>query len=118
VLSVLILGFWTGCAAPDQEIDLVSFNSAVDQRLIAHYYQQEALRHRQQADELDVRADLYARMFGPDSDWVSGTRLLAQSYRLTADDRERLATEHLDARRKIRSSASALRPQASSERTP
>ena len=113
-----MLGFLTGCAAPDQEIDLASFNSAFDQRLIAHYYQEEAFRSRQQADELDARADLYERMFGPESDWVSGTRLLAQSYRLTADDRDRLAKEHLDAGRNVRSSASTVRPQASSERTP
>lgn len=118
MLSVLILGFWMGCAAPDHEIDLASFNSTIDQRLIARYYQEEAFRYRQQADELDARGDLYERMFGPDSDWVSGARLLAQSYRFTADDRERLATEHLDAGRNPRSSASALRPQASSERTP
>ena len=112
------MGFWAGCAAPDQEIDLASFNSTIDQRLIARYYQEEAFRFRQQANELDARGDLYERMFGPDSDWVSGARLLAQSYRFTADDRERLATEHLDAGRNARSSASALRPQASSERTP
>ena len=113
-----MLGIWTGCAAPDQEIDLASFNSAIDQRLIARYYQEEAFRYRQQADELDTRGEMYARMFGPDSDWVSGARLLAQSYRLTADDRERLAKDHLDAGRNVRSSAPALRPQASSERTP
>ena len=118
MLSVLILGFWMGCAAPDQEIDLASFNSTIDQHLIARYYQEEAFRYRQQADELDARGDLYERMFGSDSDWVSGARLLAQSYRFTANDRERLATEHLDAGRNARSSASALRPQASSERTP
>jgi hypothetical protein len=62
VLSVLILGFWAGCAAPDQEIDLASFNSTIDQRLIARYYQEEAFRYRQQADELDARGDLYERM--------------------------------------------------------
>ena len=118
MLPVLMLGFWMGCAAPDHEIDLASFNSTIDQRLIATYYQEEAFRYRQQADELDARGDLYERMFGPDSDWVSGARLLAQSYRLAAEDRERLAKDHLDARRNVPSSVSALRPQASSERTP
>ena len=112
-----MLGLWTGCAAPDRGFDLVSFNSSFDQRLIAHYYQEEALRFRQQAEESDGRADMYERMFGPDSDWVSGARLLAQSYRLAAEDRERLAQEHLDAGRDARSvPASSRRPQASSER--
>lgn len=113
-----MLGLWAGCASPDREFDLLSFNSSIDQRLIASYYQEEALRLRQQAEGFDARAEMYERMFGPDSDWVSGARLLAQSYRLTADDRERLAKDHLDARRNVRSSVSALRPQASSERTP
>jgi hypothetical protein len=113
-----MLGFWAGCGAPDREFDLVSFHSSIDQRVIAGYYHEEALRYRQQADELDSRVEVYERMFGPDSDWVAGARLLAQSYRLAADDRERLAQEHLDAGRNARPSASALRPRASTERTP
>ena len=113
-----MLGFWAGCAAPDRGFDLTSFNTSSDQQLIARYYQEEALRYRQQADDLDVRAEMYERMFGPDSDWVSGTRLLAQSYRLAADDRERLAKEHLDSERDARRSALSVRPQASTERTP
>jgi hypothetical protein len=85
--------------------------------VIARYYQEEALRYRQQADELDARGEMYERMFGPASDWVSGVRLLAQSYRLAAEDRERLARDHLDAWRNPRPSALSLRPQAT-ERTP
>lgn len=112
-----MLGLWAGCATPDRGFDLASFNSSFDQQVIARYYQEEALRFRQQAEESDGRADMYERMFGPGSDWVSGARLLAQSYRLAADDRERLAKEHLDAwRNGTPSSASSLRPQASSER--
>ena len=113
-----MLGCWAGCASPDREFDLTSFNASSDQQLIAHYYQQEALRYRRQADELDVRAEMYERMFGPQSDWVSGTRLLAQSYRLAADDRERLGNEHLDSGRNAGRSTRPVRPQASTERTP
>jgi hypothetical protein len=113
-----MLGFWAGCAAPDREFDLLSFDSSIDQRFIAHYYQEEALRLRQQAEEFDARGEMYERMFGSGSDWVSSARLLAQSYRLAAADRERLAQEHLQSGRTIRSSASSIRPHASSERTP
>ena len=113
-----MLGFWAGCTAPDRGFDLTSFNTSSDQQLIARYYQEEALRYRQQADDLDVRAEMYERMFGPDSDWVSGTRLLARSYRLAADDRERLAKEHLDSGRNAGRSTLSVRPQASTERTP
>jgi hypothetical protein len=110
LLNALILGFWAGCAAPDRGFELTTFNASSHQQLIAGYYQQEALRYRQQADELDVRAEMYERMFGPQSDWVSGTRLLAQSYRLAADDRERLANEHLDSGRNVGRSTLTVRP--------
>ena len=113
-----MLGLWAGCTGPDRGFELDSFHPSADQRLIARYYQEEALRFRQQADEFDARAQMYERMFGPDSDWVSGAKLLAQSYRLAAEDRERLGQEHLQAGRGLPSSASSQRPHASSERTP
>lgn len=112
------MGIWAGCGTPDRELDLLSFNASIDQRFIARYYQEEAFRYRQQADEADTRAEMYERMFGPDSDWVSGARLLAQSYRLAADDREQLANEHLHAGAIAKPSATSLRPQSATERTP
>jgi hypothetical protein len=118
VLAAMVLVLWAGCATPDRGFDLDTFHPSADQRLIARYYQEEALRLRQQAEEFDARTDLYERMFGPGSDWVSSAKLLAQSYRLAADDRERLAQEHLQAGRDLRTSASPVRPHASSERTP
>jgi hypothetical protein len=114
----MVLVLWAGCATPDRGFDLDTFHPSADQRLIARYYQEEALRLRQQAEEFDARAELYERMFGPGTDWVSSAKVLAQSYRLAADDRERLAQEHLQAGRGIRSSASPRRPQTSSERIP
>jgi hypothetical protein len=112
-----MIGFWAGCSAPHREFDLDSYHSSIDQRFIARFYHEEALRYRQQADEADTRAEMYERMFGSGSDWVSGARLLAQSYRLAADDRERLANEHLQAGGIAKPSATSLRPQAA-ERTP
>ena len=91
----LILG--SGCSDAGKELNLASYSPSVDQRLIADYYRQEAGRFRQQADELDARIEMYERMFGAGSDWVSGTRLLADSYRDAAEERERLAREHLQA---------------------
>ena len=113
-----MLGCW-GCGSPDRGYDLSSFSASDDQRTIARYYHEEALRFRRQAEESDARADMYARMFGSESDWVSGARLLAQSYRFAADDRDRLANEHLDAGRNADSSAPpSSRPLTSAERTP
>jgi hypothetical protein len=118
VLAAMVLVLWAGCATPDRGFDLDTFHPSADQRLIARYYQEEALRLRQQAEEFDARAELYERMFGPGTDWVSSAKVLAQSYRLAADDRERLAQEHLQAGRGTRPSVSPRRPQTSSERIP
>jgi hypothetical protein len=62
----------------------------------------EAGRFRQQAHEMDARLQIYERLFGGDSDWVSGTRLLADSYRQAADEHERLARGHLETLRRSR----------------
>jgi len=113
-----MLGMLAGCNAADREFDLHSFNTSIDQQLIARYYENEAFRYRQQAEESDARAEMYERMFGRASDWVAGARLLAQSYRLAAEDRERLAQEHLQAGRDTPSAASPIRPRASLERRP
>jgi hypothetical protein len=113
-----MLGIWAGCNTTDRELDLLSFTPSTDQPRVVRYYQNEAFRFRRQAEDADARAEMYERMFGPESDWVSGARLLAQAYRLAAEERDRLAQEHLQAGQGAQSSASSIRPRASLERTP
>ena len=84
----------TGCAGPATELDLSAQDSRQDQRKIAQYHRHEAARLRQQSEELSVRVSVYERLFGPDSDWVAGTRLLAQSYEEAAKEHERIAGTH------------------------
>jgi len=96
ILTLVVTLEW-GCSGGGRELNLVSYSSSVDQRLIADYYQQEAGRLRQRADELNARLEMYERMFGNGSDWVSGTRLLAESYRHAAEEHERLARAHVEA---------------------
>ena len=50
-----------------------------DQWRIAEYYSREAADFRQKAEELHTRMLIYARLFGAESEWVRGTRLLAQA---------------------------------------
>jgi hypothetical protein len=95
ILTLVMVLVW-GCSQESKELSLASYGSSVDQRLIADYYLQEARRFRQQADELDARIEMYEQMFGHGSDWVSGTRLLVESYRHVAEERERLARRHLE----------------------
>jgi hypothetical protein len=76
------------------EFDLTSSDPSKDQ---AQFYYQEAMRFRQMADDLSHRALMYERLFGPKSDWVEGTRLLAQFYEDAAIEQERMAARHLEA---------------------
>jgi hypothetical protein len=67
-----------------------------DHRKIAAYYRHEAVVSRQKAEESTHRAGVYERLFGRESEWVTGTRLLAQFYEEAAREQERLARRHLE----------------------
>jgi hypothetical protein len=42
-----------------------------------------------------TRAAIYEQLFGRNSDWVAGARLLAQSYEEEAREHERMASKHV-----------------------
>ena len=84
-----------GCAHRTTELALTTYDQTEDQRAIAEFYNREAVKLRQMAEEMSDRAAVYERLFGPDSDWVKGTRLLAQSYEEAAQEHERKAGKHL-----------------------
>lgn len=85
-----------GCAVPAKELELGSRDPSLDHRKIARYYHQEAARLWKQSEDMTVRAIQYEHLFGPLSDWVQGTKLLAESYRAAAMEQERLAGRHQD----------------------
>jgi hypothetical protein len=85
-----------GCARPSAPLDLSSPDPSQDQWKIASYYSREAVLLRLKADELAERVAVYERLFGPDSEWVAGTKLLVEFYRNAAQERERLADMHLE----------------------
>jgi hypothetical protein len=95
LLLVLGAAVISGCTSPRDELDLTAYDTTQDQRKIAGYYTQEAARLRQKSEELSGQIAVYERLFGPSSDWVSGTRLLAQSYEEAAKEQERMAGKHL-----------------------
>src|SRR5512147_1896580 len=97
VVLVLSLGFSAlGCVRASAPLDLTSQNPYNDQNKIASYYSQEADNFRLKAQELSQRASVYEGLFGSDSEWVRGTRLLEQFYKYSAQEQDRLAAEHLD----------------------
>lgn len=98
VLLVLLLAvlLQPGCSRISTvPLELTTLDQSQDQEKIAAYYRHEAAVARQQAEELNHRAMVYERLFGPESEWVSGTRLLAQFYEEAAREAEQLAQRHL-----------------------
>jgi len=93
VLFVAVAGL--GCARTSTPLDLTSTDPSQDQRKIASYHTQEAAVLRSKAEELSQQVLVYERLFGDESEWVSGTRLLVQFYENAAKEQERLADWHL-----------------------
>lgn len=83
------------CAGGRGSFELSSWETSQHQWSIAAYHSQEAARLRQKADDLYAQARVYSRLFGAQSEWTTGARLLAQSYQDAADEQARLAEEHL-----------------------
>jgi len=94
-MVVAALTLLPSCSHAKTELDLTAYDRAQDQNKIAGFYSQEAARLRQMAQDLDRRTIVYERLFGPESDWVAGARLLARSYEDAAQDHERTAEQHL-----------------------
>jgi hypothetical protein len=84
-----------GCVSSPAPLTLTSLEPTADQRKIAEYYRQEALSFRLKARELAERIAAYQDLFGADSDWVNGARLLAQFYEHSAIDQDHQALMHL-----------------------
>lgn len=94
-LGLLLAFMFISCGARTHELDLSSYDLAQDQRKIAEYYAQEAARLREKSEAMLMRAVIYEQLFGRNSDWVAGARLLAQSYEEEAREHERMASKHV-----------------------
>ena len=98
-LLILLFGvlLTLGCTrGPTAVLDPVSRDPGQDHWAIASYYTRQATASRQQAEEMTNQSVVYERLFGRESDWVSGTRLLVQFYEEAAREQDRLADLHLD----------------------
>ncbi len=83
-----------GCSASPKFSDFNAAETADERSTVAEFYRKEAIMFRQKADEMAERATAYRQLFGEESEWVSGARLLGEYYRQEARDRDRLATEY------------------------
>jgi hypothetical protein len=73
-----------------------SLDPAQDHWKIASLYTQEANALRQRAEELNNQVATYEQIFGSDSEWITGSRILAQYYDNLAREREHQAALHLE----------------------
>lgn len=94
-VAVLISTFGLqGCSASPKQLDFNAPETTADRRALSEFYKKEAIMLRQKADEMAQRATAYRPLFGEESDWVAGARLLGEYYRQEAEDRQRLADEY------------------------
>lgn len=84
-----------GCVSVPTPLNLSSLDPAADQRKIADYYRQDALSLRLKARELAERIMVYQDLFGAESEWVNGARLLEQFYENAAKDQDHQTLLHL-----------------------
>jgi len=84
-----------GCLDPGAPLELSMLDPSPAQAKIAEYHFQEAAKMRQKAEEQLERARLYEGLFGVESDWVAGSRLLAQTYEEEARSHEAQGRKHL-----------------------
>jgi hypothetical protein len=96
---VLVLGFvlMSGCVrGPTAVLDPASRDPGQDHWAIAAYYSRQSAESRQQAEVLTGSLVAYERLFGPESEWVTGTRRLVLFYEDAAREQDRLAELHLE----------------------
>jgi hypothetical protein len=74
---------------------LDSQDPAHDGRQIAAYYVQEAMALHKKAEDVSEQAAAYERLFGRDSEWATGARLLAQYYEEEAKEKNRITGRYL-----------------------
>ena len=86
----------TGCSAQSTSYELSSYAPAADQLALANYHNEEAQRLKQKSEELMARAIFYDRLFGAESEWAAGARILAQFYDDAGREQARLAEQHVN----------------------
>jgi hypothetical protein len=92
-LSLMLSLSGLSCAT-STPASLNSLEIGQDQSDYAAYYEREAIVMRQRAEDYAAQVQLYEQLFGPQSDWVRGARLLSRFYEDSAREKERLADVH------------------------
>jgi len=93
---LLLAACHRGPILPLASTDTALRDPTQDHVKMASFFVREAMRSRELAQEQANRTVVYERIFGHDSDWVSGARLLNLFYENLAREQEQQAHWHLE----------------------
>lgn len=100
IILALFFGFVAaGCASSVEKIGAIPLDALRDQQVLAGQYRNEAMILREKAAMMAESAGRYERLFGPQSDWVSGAQQLSHYYASAAQDLDRRAEAYDQAAR-------------------
>lgn len=107
--------FWMisviSCARTQEPLTLDAHDLSHDGRKIAAYHANQAEVMRRKAEDISEQATAYERLFGVESEWVAGARLLSQYYAEEAKEQEQLALRYRGALAHQQSQSDLKRPQ-------
>ena len=99
IQGILLLGLLVcvGCQKAQIPLDLNSFAPSQDQQFIAAQYLRQSVLMKQKAEDMRIKAERYAQLFGADSEWATSAQLLQKFYEKEAQNRKQLAILHAEA---------------------
>lgn len=96
--AVLLIGMLAklGCHGTSPLINLHNSAPYPDPQFMVTQYDRQAVFMVKYAQDVNLKARRYARLFGPDSNWVTIAKLLEKYYEKESLDQERLAILHAE----------------------
>ena len=96
--AVLLIGILVkvGCHGTSPLINLHNSAPSPDPQFMVAQYDRQAVFMVKNAQDVNLKAKRYARLFGPDSKWATSAKLLEKYYEKNSLDKERLAILHAE----------------------
>ncbi|MDR4494330.1 MAG: hypothetical protein R3B74_07885 [Nitrospirales bacterium] len=96
--AILLIGILisVGCHGPHALVNFYNSDPDRDQRFIVAQYYRQAVFMVKNAEDMRLKAERYAQLFGSDSEWVSSAKWLENYYEKESLDREQLAVFHAE----------------------
>lgn len=97
IQTILLIGILAGVGCQSSHtLQNVQDSVPSDPQFIVALHYRQAVFMVQNARDLRLKAERYAQLFGPDSEWVASAKWLENYYEKESLDRERLAILHAE----------------------